>query len=104
MRQDVKELADAMEIGWGMCPRNTFVGTYTKSPEACCPIAHAVLGAIGQLPHRYILDRALRIFPVLGKQKVDDYDLRSSIISLADRHGWSTPQVVAWLRTKEDMT
>lgn len=105
MRQDVKELADAMEAGWKLCPHMVSHSFFTskdnsnqtpEAPTACCPRGHAGLGKYGSADKH-------TLFPVLFSQRVQfpSYSidcLAYAINELADK-GWTTPQVVAWLRS-----
>ena len=103
MRQDVKELADAMEKGWKLCPKMVNVSFYTgdrKNPTACCARGHAALGKYGDASR---VDRSWdNDFHILWSQHVKFSDhtdrLAYAINDLVDL-GWTTPQVVAWLRT-----
>jgi len=104
MRQDVKELADAMERGWEICPHtinDSFFTPYLtpKNPLACCPRGHAGLGKYGDASRH-------TEFPVLFSQKVQlpmwyGVDILAYAINELADAGWTTPQVVAWLRTHE---
>ena len=106
MRQDVKELIDAMQAGWNKvpknCPHSTFKGSY-KNPKACCPLGHAMFGKNDKVDSVASL-RITCDFPVLLKQKVKVYfgdliDLQAAIITLADDYNWSTPKVIKWLKS-----
>ena len=124
MRQDIKELADAMQRGWDKYPRNANGSTKIKVDNkiGLCPIAHALIGAgapiDGVEDQVYILldagapvlgveDKVFdgeKFFPVLRTQKVLNVfkelnDLDAMIMHLADEHLWTTPQVIAWLRS-----
>ena len=106
MRHDVKALADAMERGWKLYPRNTAGYTYFVYEDhiaGFCPLGHACVG-VGI--HADIAN-ANSIFSVLLTQNVAwlneaDLTLSETIIELADAEGWTTPQVIAWLRTHEN--
>jgi hypothetical protein len=114
MRQDVKDLADAMEAGWNKVPRMSNWYFSIKSHdmlrsvirnlhgvEAACAQGHALIG-------KGVLDADQRhtLFPILRKQTVQvrptcTGDLEYAINTLVMNEGWTTPQVVAWLRTHE---
>lgn len=111
MRQHVKELADAMEKGWKLCPRMVDGATYfsggdSKRPTACCAKGHAFLAIRGDaLPSMYLRER-FEIFSAF-KQEVmnesgDCATLFEILNDLVHEHGWTTPQVIAWLRTHEN--
>jgi len=119
MRQDVKDLADSMERGWKLAPKNCFwyfsgsrnTGRPTtriplEQVVAACAMGHALLGKgttnIGEIS---------KLFPILDTQGVLDaefptedcmnWSLSEAINDLLLYENWSTPQVVAWLRTHE---
>ena len=113
MRQDVKELADAMEAGWKLAPEMCDLyfndKFYPKSDEvisSCCAQGHALLG-IGS---RNVDDRSV-YFPILYNQMVQKIDrdgkpyelmLCSAIDDLVIGYKWNTPRVVRWLRTHQN--
>jgi hypothetical protein len=112
MRQDVKDLADAMERGWNMVPVTCypyFNDDYDvdniplNKVTSACAIGHALLGkGTTNIWNSRVL------FPVLQKQFVihphidDSIPLASAICNLLLIHEWTTPQVIAWLRSHQE--
>jgi len=102
MRQDVKQLADAMEKGWQKIPhqnKRVFFGYEHNKIVSCCAMGHALVGA------RVSVSRMGKRFPILNNQKVFTtstkiyMSLFEAIAVLNDNHDWTTLQVVDWLRT-----
>jgi hypothetical protein len=120
MRQDVKDLADAMERGWKLLPKMS--EWYFESPDeyfdqdnfrafkitCACAQGHALLGtpaAVG-VPDRH------KFFPILRNQLVkfrgkhpyskSERSLEYAINTLIMDDKWTTPQVIAWLRSHQE--
>jgi len=113
MRQDVKDLADSMERGWKLAPKNCFWyfnndSRITRIPFeqvfAACAMGHAILGKgttnLGEIS---------KLFPILDTQEVLLPGLHMNTVMLSEaindlllHENWSTPQVVAWLRTHQN--
>jgi hypothetical protein len=104
MRQDVKDLADAMERGWSEIPRMSTgrffsFDEWDKNIVACCALGHLRIG-LNRASAAFLWER----MPVLDTQAVilqhgEKLDLFNAIIKLNDEYHWSTPEIVAWLRT-----
>ena len=107
MRQDIKELIDAMQRGWNKYPHNTNIGTKQKigNKIGLCPVAHALIGVgvnVDDVEKNLFVAR--KYLPVLQHQKVlnchgEQYSLDSMIIHLADNYNWTTPEVIEWLKS-----
>jgi hypothetical protein len=114
MRPDIKELADFMEIGWKTIPK-MHSGNFFKFDDfkkfrsdnhivACCALGHLKIGVSNNnLQRFYLSDR----ISVLDTQLVEmkngrKITLVSAIIKLNDEYHWSTPEIVAWLRSHEN--
>jgi hypothetical protein len=106
MRQDVKELADAMERGWYEVP-NMSTGkffkydTHDKNVIACCALGHLRIG-LDYTPAYHLYER----MPILGIQYVVSenggrFDLFTAIVKLNDEYHWSTRDIIAWLRSHQ---
>jgi len=110
MRQDVKELIDAMEKGWKMLPvmsdwyfkdqhgiASTVAGKLSNISAACAQ-GHALIGV-----NCFNAFNRVQLFPILEKQWVSygdrTFPLASAINKLVILHRWTTPQVIEWLRS-----
>jgi hypothetical protein len=107
MNTKLNKLIDHMQKGWEKLPRNPTCGTsyggWENHPTSACPVVHAYLGKTGKVAD---FESAVHSFPILNSQNVSYYDgtinLGSAILLLADDYHWSTPQVIAWLKTHLD--
>jgi len=125
MRQDVKELADAMERGWKQFPKmhrgSSFKTDANDKVIACCAIGHTMVGAgnfSGIYSTTHIVDKFPPLFDQLvyypsgfkGKRVIRNGRNASGldgtlcvlwdvIVSLNDDYKWNTPQIIEWLRS-----
>jgi len=116
MRQDVKELADAMERGWKLVPKTCyafFVFNDKNKITSCCAMGHALLGN-GFTPqpgnhYGFDMEKLVKeMFPILDYQKVEaskerlynygKFNTLESIINQLILRDWNTLQVIEWLR------
>jgi len=111
MRKDVKLLADAMEKGWKMCPKmmdgwGYFRGKRRSSPEACCAKGHAFLGQYGDAMFSLSVDVRFAAFLAFKQLVLDEAgeetDLFTFLNELSHEYGWTTPQIVKWLRSHQN--
>jgi len=119
MRNDVKELADAMERGWSILPHMSFFMFFQSDhprfnqwnfrefkANSACAQGHALLGT----PKAKGINDRHTFFPILMEQRVfykrpynfsEEISLGSAIDKLVSI-GWTTPQVVEWLRSHQN--
>jgi hypothetical protein len=119
MRNDIKDLADAMERGWNLVPKvsprdyfnNQAISGYgpISGIKSACAQGHALLGM-----NTTAINQLFVLFPVLLSQRVeatkqsknfyadDTTWLTTAINELVGLYGWDTPKVVAWLRTHQN--
>jgi len=130
MRQDIKELADAMERGWKQFPTmhrgSSFKTDANDKVIACCAIGHTMVGS-GNFSGIYystihIVDQFPPLFDQLvyypsgfkGKRVSVTRSSRDGrldgtlctlwdvIVSLNDDYKWNTPQIIKWLRSHQN--
>jgi hypothetical protein len=104
MDQKVKEYADAMEAGWKKCPHMSrmefYVGNSCK-PDACCGNGHAALGLYGDASKWHVAEELIEHIRVQkrgGENVCGEINLSNAIDLLAIAH-WTTPELVAWIRS-----
>jgi hypothetical protein len=107
----VKNYADAMERGWMMCPvmvsDRFWLGLDPRNPEACCSNGHAALGsdeyrnADDWFGFRATIDDIKVEYT--NKENNSTMPIRlASVIDILVGDGWTTPQIIAWLRSHQD--
>lgn len=110
MRQDVKDLADAMERGYRLVPKNCYAFfnddlSLSHVPidkiNSACAMGHALIGR-----NESDVSRLGYLFPILDDQRVEDPRNRlfgtllfCAINMLIHNYGWTTLQVIEWLRS-----
>jgi len=106
----VKNYADAMEKGWIKCPvmvNNRFwIGDDPRKPDACCSNGHAALGSsYANANFWYEFEKTVKHIKVNYWNKQKTSMLIVSLphaIDILISDGWTTPQVVEWLRSHEN--
>ena len=101
MNQQLKDFADAMERGWNLCPNmehDKFYKGFPTAPTACCANGHAALGMYGNANRWDDLDYACTQQVKHPHQGGENILLRSAINKLV-KDGWTTLQVIEWLRS-----
>ena len=114
MRQDVKDLADAMEAGWQKAPITTYAHFRFEDNRVsgACAMGHALLG-VGYVPEggslydANVAEATVRArFPILINQMVSTPDgmwreeeTLEHAINLLVLKRWTTPDIIRWLRT-----
>jgi len=105
MRQDVKDLADAMERGWKQVPvmnKSIYFETNENGDKivSACALGHALIG---------FRVASFDAHPIVFTQAVIDYayafglmNLWLAITRLNDEFNWSTPQIIEWLRSHQN--
>jgi hypothetical protein len=127
MKALLARLIKGLETGWKKCP-NTNHEIFSNTDEygrlsSCCSVGHTALGLYGS-PHKYARVeeefKSLRVvnptyerfprdnFTYVGEiknQKTISLPVAMSLLVTSKDNGgynWTTPQVIAWLRTHQN--